>query len=538
MIRVTCLGGAGGVTGSLYYLETSRGKRLLVDCGLFQGGKIQEAKNYGSWGFSPKDIPTLVLTHAHVDHCGRIPKLVADGFSGRILASPATIDLTRILLLDSAHIQEMHAEWQTMKNRRQARKGVAPLYTTADAEKSFPLFEAVERDVIVEIEPGLKLRFRNAGHILGSSIAEIWVEDGAETVKVVFSGDIGKGDQLIVRDPHEVYNADCVFMESTYGDRLHRSFEESREELLEAINYGVKNGEKVLIPSFAVERTQEILYILSEFYREGRLPDVPVYLDSPLAIKATEIFRKYQKDYDEDAQAILSRGVDPLALPNLALSLTSAQSAAINEKNGPAVVIAGNGMCTAGRIKYHLKYNLWRPGAALVFVGFQAQGTTGRQIVEGAKQVKILRENVAVKARVFTIGGFSAHADQNDLLDWVSHFRECAPRVFLVHGEDAAKETLAKLITERFGLSVHVPVAGESLHIAPRFLKVEPPEKPAPEVEDMSTMHNVLVDMENAIRRLKKELPERWAREKDGDHGLERLQFLHEELKNLLEPEA
>lgn len=537
MIRVTCLGGAGGVTGSQYYLETSRGKKLLVDCGLFQGGKLQEAKNFGPWGFSPKDIPTLILTHAHIDHCGRIPKLVKDGFSGKILATAPTIDLCRILLLDSAHIQEMNAEWQTMKNRRQAKKAVQPLYTTADAEQSLGLFSPVERDVMTEIEPGVKLRLRNAGHILGSCIAELWIEDGDETVKVVFSGDLGKGDQLIVRDAHEIFNADYVFMESTYGNRFHRSFEDSKAELLECIEYASKNGEKVMIPSFAVERTQEILYVLSEFHRAGKLPDIPVYLDSPLAIKATDIFRKYRKEYDEEAQAIVSQGVDPFNLPNLKATLTAAQSAAINEKNGPAIVIAGNGMCTAGRIKFHLKYNLWRPGACLVFVGFQAGGSTGRKIIEGAKSVKILREMVAVKAKVATIGGFSAHADQNDLLEWVGHFTECKPRIFLVHGETGAKEALSEKISQQFGLPVHIPIAGESLLLSPRGLKVEKPAQEAVEEENMDSMHNELVDMENILRQLKKELPERWSRQKDGDHGFERLQFIHEELRSLLNHE-
>ena len=268
------------------------------------------------------------------------------------------------------------------------------------------------------------------------------------TMKIVFSGDLGKKNQLIVRDPHEIFDADYLFLESTYGNRLHRSFEESKGELLEAIRYAVSHGEKVIIPAFAVERTQEILYILSGFNRDGRLPRIPVYLDSPLAIQATEIFRRSRKYYDEEAKAILENGGDPFDLPDLRLTPSTRESQAINERPGPAIIIAGNGMATAGRIKHHLKHNLWRPGVSLVIVGFQAVGSTGRRIVDGAKSVKIFGENVAVKAKVFTIGGFSAHADQKDLLEWVGHF-ESKPKVFVIHGEQTASETLARKIRER-----------------------------------------------------------------------------------------
>ncbi|MBW1989723.1 MAG: MBL fold metallo-hydrolase [Deltaproteobacteria bacterium] len=534
MIRVICLGACGGVTGSNYLVETSRGTRLLVDCGLFQGGKQAERQNWEPWGFDPKEIGTMFLTHAHIDHCGRVPKLAADGFSGRILATPPTVELCNILLLDSAGIQEMNAEWQNRKNRRKGGREIQPLYTVGQAQSSLNLFSPVERDQIQEAEPGVKYRFRNAGHILGSSILELWIDDGeGSEVKIVFSGDLGKKDQLIVREPHQVFEADYVFCESTYGNRLHRTFEESKTEFLEAILHAYENGEKVMIPAFAVERTQEIIYVLGEFHRAGKLPDMPIYLDSPLAIKATEIFRKHKKYYDEDSKDILARGHDPLDLENLRFTPKTEDSIAINEKRGPAIVIAGNGMCTAGRIKHHLKHNLWRPGASLVIVGFQAQGTTGRRIVDGADKVKIFREDVAVRAKVFTIGGFSAHGDQDDLLSWVGHFAESRPRIFLVHGETTAKQAFAGKIVDRFGLDVHVPRLKESLLLKAREAVVEAEGVELVEAPTTDTMHNLVVEMERMLRDIKRQIPKRFAEIKDGDHDLERLQFIAEELAEI-----
>ena len=466
MVKVTCCGAAGSVTGSNFLVETSRGKSLIVDCGLFQGGKEMERRNWEGWGYDPKEVKNLILTHAHIDHSGRIPKIVKDGFRGKIITSPPTAELCKIMLLDSAHVQEMDAEWQTKKNRRQGKRGIEPLYRTRDAEESLRYLAPVELDQTIDLEPGSKVRLRNAGHVLGSAIAELWVEDEGKEIKIVFTGDMGKHDQLIVADPFEIVEADYLFIESTYGDRFHRTFEESKAELLEAIKYAISNKEKVIIPAFALERTQEILYLLGEFYRAGQLPDIPIYLDSPLAIKATEIFRRNKKYYDEAAQAIVGQGFDPFDMPNLKLTSTAGQSMKINQQRGSAIIIAGNGMCTAGRIKHHLKHNLWRPGASVVIVGFQAEGTTGRQIVNGAKMVTIFGQKIAVKAKVFTIGGLSAHADQADLLGWVGHFAgKSKPRVFVIHGEAKSSEALANAIRRRFGLDVHVPQWREVLNL-------------------------------------------------------------------------
>lgn len=534
MVRVTCLGGVGSVTGSSYLIESPGGGRALVDCGLFQGGRETESRNWGEWGFDPESVDTLFLTHAHIDHSGRIPKLIKDGFKGRIITSPPTAELCRIMLLDSAHIQEMDAEWQNRKNKRQAGKDpVEPLYTTEDAERSLEHFDPVERDRVIPFGPGMKARLRNAGHILGSSILELWVGEGEDEVKAVFSGDLGKKDQLIVKDPHEIFAADYLFLESTYGNRLHRGFEESRAELLEAIQYAHGNGEKVMIPAFAVERTQEIIYMLGEFHREGLLPDIPVYLDSPLAIKATEIFRKNKNYYDQEASAIVGQGFDPFDLPNLRFAPSTRESIAINEQAGSAIVIAGNGMCTAGRIKHHLKHNLWRRGASLVIVGFQAEGTTGRRIVDGERRVKIFREDVAVAARVFTIGGFSAHADQKDLLEWARNFAESRPRGFLVHGEAAASQALAAKIQEDLGLEAIIPRWKERLILKPREVVTEEPgvEEVGPDLRRV--MEGTLMGLEKELERLKArlgEVPVDRIREEEVDE----LRYIKGELEGLL----
>jgi metallo-beta-lactamase family protein len=469
-MQITCLGAAGYVTGSCFLLEND--KRYLIDCGLFQGGRQMEAMNRQNWGFRPQEISALFLTHAHIDHCGRIPKLVKDGFRGKIYATLPTAELCKILLLDSAHIQEMEAEWQTRKNRRAGDVDVEPLYTLADAEACFPLFEIIASDVILSIDPLLQVRFRNAGHILGSSILEIWTGSPPKAHKVVFSGDLGRKDQLIVKDPYSVFDADTLFIESTYGNRNHRSFEDSIKELLEAIHYSYRHKQKVLIPVFAVERTQEILYILGEFFRHNRIPPMPVYLDSPLAIAATDVFRRMQAFFDEDAMAILNGGHDPFNFPQLILSHTTQESVAINQNAGPAIIIAGNGMCTAGRIKHHLKHNLWRQGASLVIVGFQAEGTLGRKIVDGAQSVRIFGEPIAVRAKVFTIGGFSAHADQTDLLEWISHFENPRMNIHVIHGERNVSEDFSRTIRNRFGLTASVPSMGDVIGLLPAVIKV------------------------------------------------------------------
>jgi len=531
MIKITCMGAAGTVTGSNYLIEDSRGKKILVDCGLFQGGKQTEWRNSADWGFDPGEIDTLLLTHAHIDHSGRIPKLVKDGFHGKIITSPPTVELCEAMLLDSGHVQEMEAAWQTRKNKRKSKKGIQPLYTVEDAQASLQYLAPMERDQVIDIEPGVKARFRNAGHILGSSIIELWIEDvGAET-KIVFSGDIGKNNQLIVKDPFEITDADYLFIESTYGNRLHRSFEDSKAELLDAIKYAVSNNEKTIIPAFAVERTQEIIYILGEFYRNGSLPDMPIYLDSPLAIKATEIFRKNKKYYDEEAMAIVDQGFDPFDMPNLRFTPSTEESIAINRKPGPAIVIAGSGMCTAGRIKHHLKHNLWRSGASIVIVGFQAMGTTGRRIVDGEKRVRVFREDVAVAAKVSTIGGFSAHADQKGLLKWAGNFTESHPRVFVTHGEQTASETLAAKLKEDLNLETYVPRMRESLILEPKKVTHAMAREEVPE-DLQQVMGATVISFEKQLEELKRRLAGRGGGIQESD--IDRLKDIEEDLRMIL----
>jgi metallo-beta-lactamase family protein len=319
----------------------------------------------------------------------------------------------------------------------------------------------------MELLPGITARMTTAGHMLGASILELWVRDGVREVKIVFSGDLGRRHQVILEDPAAVTEAHHLFIESTYGNRLHKNVEESTKELLEAIGYSTARREKILIPAFSVGRTQEILYLLSSFYRQGLLPDIPVYLDSPLAIRATEVFKKNERYYDREAQALLERGVDPLNLPNLQPTLTAEESIRINQTSGPAIVIAGNGMCTAGRIQHHLKHNLWRQGCSVVIVGYQAPGTTGRLLIEGAKSVRMFHENIAVRARIFPIGGFSAHADRDELLEWVGHFSKFKPHVYVVHGEDEVRRYFAALIHERFKMVTFVPSWKEKIALEP-----------------------------------------------------------------------
>ncbi len=463
-MQITCLGAARCVTGSNFLLEN--GRKYLVDCGLFQGGRQVEAMNRTAWGFNPADISALFLTHAHIDHCGRIPKLVKDGFRGKIYATAPTVELTKILLLDSAHIQEMEAEWQARKNKRRGEPVPQPLYSHADAEACFPLFEQVQRDEVIQVAPDFNVRFRTSGHILGSSLLEIWEGPPQSARKTVFTGDLGYKGQMIVEDPEILTDADLLFIESTYGNRNHKPREESEQELLKAIHYSHSHSEKVIIPAFAVERTQELLFILGKFFRKKLIPPMPVYVDSPLAIAATAIFRNMNQFYDEETLAVVDAGEDPFDFDQLVLSRSTAESVAINQHPGPAIVIAGNGMCTAGRIRHHLKHNLWRPGCSLVIVGFQAVGSLGRNLVESVRMVKILGERVIVRARVFTIGGLSAHADQTALLSWLSNFKNPGMSVYVIHGEESVSREFAQLIRQRFGFDARAPAIGDRITAA------------------------------------------------------------------------
>lgn len=466
-MKIKFLGAARTVTGSCYVLEAG-GRRFAVDCGMHQGNREIDRRNEDMDPYDPASIECVLVTHAHIDHSGLLPRLVKSGFNGPVYATTPTRALLDIMLQDSAHIQEMEAEWRNRKNMRHGQPPIEPLYGMDDALKAVELIKPKEYKEWFEPVPGVRARMLDAGHILGSAFIEIFVrEDGRES-KFVFSGDLGRPDQLLIEDPSIVDTADYLLMESTYGNRDHKDPHTSREELAEAIRYSYAKGEKVIIPAFAVERSQEIIYTLSILAKEGKLPaDMPVYLDSPLAIKATEIFKKHPEYLDKETRELIQNGEHPLEFPNLRFTQTAEESMGLNTLRKPAIIISASGMANAGRIKHHLRHNLWRKGASIVFTGFQAMGTPGRKIVDGAKKITLLGEEVAVEAKVFTIGGFSAHAGQSQMLDWLSNFRNKAMKVFLVHGEAKAQDAFAEIIRERFGFEVHIPEYLEEVTLEP-----------------------------------------------------------------------
>ncbi len=456
-MKIQFLGAARTVTGSCYILETDS-HRFGIDCGLHQGNAEIDKRNIDTWKYRPAEVDFFLLTHAHIDHSGLLPRMVQDGFNGPIYCTPATADLLEIMLLDSAHIQEMEARWENRKRLRHGKSKVQPLYTTETAEKTIELLHKVEYNTPFYPFEDVSVVYGDAGHILGSAFIEMCVQEKEGEFKAVFSGDLGRPNQLLLQDPGTVKNADYLFIESTYGDRDHKDPGSSREELATAIEYSYSRGEKVIIPAFAVERTQEIIYTLRFLYEAGKLPaDMPVYVDSPMAIKTTEVFRKYPHYFDDETQALTNAGKDPLDLPTLKFTPETAQSQAINNSTEPAVIISSSGMCNAGRIKHHLRHNLWREGASIVFCGFQAKGTPGRRIVDGAEKIRILGEEIVVRANIVTIGGFSGHAGQSDLLTWIENIATPSLKIFLVHGEISRQRALAKRIKERLGKDVHIP---------------------------------------------------------------------------------
>ena len=455
-MKIQFIGGVRSVTGSSY-LVTADSTRILVDCGMFQGVNDGEKRNLRPFPFKPSEIDAVLLTHSHIDHSGLIPKLVKDGFKGKIFATRATADLCGILLLDSAHIHERDAEWETRKRMRKGKKAVAPLYTIADAAESLSHIEGIDYDVVLKAAPNMEVRFKDAGHILGSAILELWVMEKGRKVKIVFSGDLGNRGAPIVKDPTYISDADYILIESTYGNRQHKGMKETIEEFAGAIGETLRKGGNVIIPSFAVGRTQDILYILNQFSREGRLNNLNVFIDSPLATNATRVFLKHPECFDKETLELITKGQFPKGTPILKFSETPEESMSINRIKSGAIIIASSGMCEAGRVRHHLKHNLWREECSIVFVGFQAQGTLGRQIVDGAKTVKLFGEVVAVRARVYTIGGLSAHADKNGLMDWLTHFNVKPKKIFVVHGEEKTSIDFAQSVHDRFLVDTHVP---------------------------------------------------------------------------------
>jgi len=469
-MKITFFGAARGVTGSCHMVEAC-GKKFLVDCGMFQGTLTEQMLNYEEFPFNIQDIDFVILTHAHIDHSGRIPKLFVNGYEGPVYATKATCDLCSIMLPDSGHIQEKEIEWVNRKRMRAGKKPTTPMYTAEDGLNSINIFKRVQYNEYVEVAEGISFRMMDAGHMLGSAIVEIWItEEGKETKKIVFSGDLGNTDMPIIRDPDPIEDTDFMVLESTYGGRLHGEIKEQSNEFISILLDTIERGGNVIIPSFAVGRTQELLFEINKYVESNddyikKLAEIPVYVDSPLAISATKVFERNPECYDDEAIQYLLKGDNPLAFKNLHFVETADESRALNEDSTPKIIISASGMCEVGRIKHHLKWNLWRPECTVLFVGYQAEGTLGRKLLNGEKLVKIFGEEIGVNAEIRYLDAFSGHADQDGLLRWVNDLKIKPKTIFLVHGEYTGQLKLKAEIEEKLGIECIIPELEDSYTI-------------------------------------------------------------------------
>ncbi|MHC4118055.1 MAG: MBL fold metallo-hydrolase RNA specificity domain-containing protein [Planctomycetota bacterium] len=457
-MKLQFLGAAQNVTGSRHLLHAN-GAKILVDCGLYQERQFQE-RNWKPFTVDPRSIDAVFLTHAHLDHCGLLPKLVKDGFRGRIYCTAATAEIARIILLDSAKIQEEDARYKAKRHKKEKRKGrfpEEPLYTAADAEACFPHFSSVKYKQPVKIGNGIEVSFHDAGHVLGSSIIRVKARANGQQRTVLFSGDIGRPSRPIVHDPALIDQADYILVESTYGDRVHEGPEDTKKLIAEVINSTKEAGGNIIVPSFALERAQELLYYINELLLAGAIPQLKVFLDSPMAARITKVFQKHRELFDEEMTEFVANGESPFKFPGLSMVGTSEQSKALNNMKGTIMVIAGSGMCTGGRVKHHLVNNIGDARNTIMFVGYQAYGTLGRRIVEGEKEVRILGQRHRVKARVARINGFSAHADRDELFKWLDALEKPPRKVFVVHGESESAQRFGDYIKQKTGWQVVVP---------------------------------------------------------------------------------
>ena len=457
-MKLTFIGAAHEVTGSCHLLQAA-GKNIIVDCGMEQGPDLYENPGLP---IAETEIDYVLLTHAHIDHSGLLPLITKKGFKGSIYTTYATADLCNIMLRDSAHIQEFEAEWRNRKGKRAGQPVFEPIYTMQDALDAIELFVPCQYREIIEICPGIEIRFTDIGHLLGSASIEVWVTEGDLKKKIVFSGDVGNTDQPIIKDPSPTESADYVVIESTYGNRVHSSEKiDYLADFTRILKETFDRNGNVVIPSFAVGRTQELLYFIREIKEKkmlGKYNDFEVYLDSPLAIEATKIFSMNVNEcFDEDAMKLINAGINPLVFDGLKISTSSDDSKMINFIEKPKVIISASGMCDAGRIRHHLKHNLWRPECTILFVGYQAKGTLGRRLIEGEKDVRLFGEMIEVRARIESLHGVSGHADMNGLLNWLDGFSTPFERVFVVHGEDDVTEEFAKTIEDKFGCPAWAP---------------------------------------------------------------------------------
>lgn len=454
-MKIQFCGATAGVTGSCHLITTENYK-ILLDCGQFQGGKAQNALNFEAFPFDPAEVDYLILSHAHIDHCGRIPLLVKRGFKGQIYCTDATADLLEVMLKDSGYIHEKEAEWQNRKNERAGKPLVEPLYTCNDAMDALKFVKPVLYDQLVELNEEMRIVFNDAGHILGSAITELWITEGDNVSKIVFSGDLGVMDRPILRNPTIIKKADYVIMETTYGNRLHPKNAMDVKKLMDIIRETAARGGTTVIPSFAVGRTQELIYELNRVYDSDSeyrrdFQNLMVYIDSPMATTATEVFKKNAQVFDEETKEFIASGDNPLDFKNLRFTRSSQDSMWLNTNDEPKVIISASGMCEAGRIRHHLKHNLWNPKSSIVFVGYQAEGTLGKLLLQGAEEVTLFGESIKVNAQIHNLEGFSGHADRDGLLSWLAGFQKEPKHIFLVHGEPDAKDDFAETVKQKLG---------------------------------------------------------------------------------------
>lgn len=546
-MKITFLGATTTVTGSNFLIEAA-GKKFLVDCGMWQGKKELEEENFGEFEFNAKDIDFMLLTHAHIDHSGRIPKLYNEGFKNKIYAHKATCDLCALMLPDSGHIQEMENEWKNKKRIRKGEKAREPLYTAEQAARCLEIFEPVTYDEIIEITPEIHVRFNDAGHMLGSSIIELWVKEDGKQTKTVFTGDLGNNDIPLLSEPTMIEDADYLIMESTYGSRKHKKNEEKAEMFLDIVSETLDKKGTVVIPSFAVGRTQEILYELNkiketkndeEFLRKYKtLMKAPVYVDSPLAISATEVFKENMELFDEETQADILKGDNPLEFPGLKFTITSDESKALNEDPTPSIIISASGMCEVGRIKHHLKHNLWNPNSCILFVGYQAPGTLGYSIINGAQKVKIFGEEIAVNARIEYLDGYSGHADQEGLMNFIYSFIKKPKQIFLVHGEEEAQEILKEKIEQETNLPVIITEFGETYELNEEVKLTSKIERKLPVtnrtevLKRLEKLKDEILDMETSV---KEDMDNKELKDEDIFRINEKIKNLEKQILNVIE---
>jgi metallo-beta-lactamase family protein len=508
-MNITFYGAARTVTGSCHMVEVS-GKKFLIDCGMFQGRLVDQMLNYETFPFDISQVDFVILTHAHIDHSGRIPKLYKQGYTGVIYATKATMDLCSIMLADSGHIQEKEIEWVNKRRIRAGKAQTEAMYTAQDGIDSMKLFKGLDYDEEIIINENISFKLIDAGHMLGSSIVELKIQENGETKKIVFTGDLGNTDMPIIKDPSYITGTDYLVMESTYGDRLHGKMEDQSGKFIEIMLETINRGGNLIIPSFAVGRTQEILYEINKYadtkgFKEI-LKKIPVYVDSPLAVHATKIFEENPEYYDDDALKYLLKGNNPLEFDNLHLVTTAEESKALNADPTPKVIISASGMCEVGRIKHHLKHNLYRPESTVLFVGFQAEGTLGKKIMTGEKLVKIFGEEIAVNAQIKYLDAFSGHADKEGLLGWIEKMDKKPKNIFIVHGEYSSQQALKIAIDERFKIPSVIPDFEETYSLDGQLLKSNMPTYKSTRFDILETLSFLKSDVDEMTNRVKSQL--------------------------------